>query len=96
MTFQEGNDRVGFMMAVTSITATCDTSKAEVTRRMTLVEYEAFEKDRTYSSKYNLTMPAIEGVGTGDVLWVQVGWDHDAGVVEARLEARLASEGEEE
>lgn len=92
MTFQEGNETIAFMMAVTSITATCDTNKAEVTRRMNLIEYEAFVEDRTYNSKHNLTMPAIEGVGTGDVLWVQVGWDHGVEVVEARL----ASEGEKE
>jgi len=87
MTFKDGNP-VDFEMAVTSITATCDTTKAEISRRMTLVDLEAFENDRTYQSKHNLTMPAIEGVGTGDVLWVRVGWDHDSEVVTARLESK--------
>lgn len=87
MTFKDGNP-VEFVMAVTSITATCDTTKAEISRRMTLVDYEAFENDRTYQSKHNLTMPAIEGVGTGDVLRVWVDWGYDSEVVTARLESK--------
>jgi hypothetical protein len=74
-----------FKMAVVSITATCNVDDAKITRKMNLIDLEAFEKDRSYSSKYHLTMPAIEGVGTGDVLWVRVGWEHDAEALEAKL-----------
>lgn len=64
-------------MIVTQISATCKATEATIQRTMTLKDRKNFG---SWSHDVTVTMPAIDGVGTGDVLTMDIEFKHDAAV----------------
>ncbi len=56
---------VTYDLFVREIAASCSATKPEITRVMRCVDLEHAE---SYGAEVSLTLPAIDGVGTGDVL----------------------------
>lgn len=63
------------LMQVAEIRATCEANKPELKRTMSLVDRNSFG---SYSHDYRLSMPAMDGIGTGDVLEIEISFKHNA------------------
>lgn len=76
-----------YRLFVKSIEATCDVREAEITRRMRCIDFDSIDK---YSTEVNLSLPAIPGVGTGDLLEIKIDHVATAAEVEALRAAKLS------
>lgn len=77
-----------YRMFVKSINAKCDSEEATLTRTMSLVDLESTGPN-VWSTQVSMTMPAMNGVGTGDLLYLTVEHGVTAAVYEDVMKHEL-------
>lgn len=85
-----GYDVYDVELFVKEITASCRSDKAELERTMRAVDLESVAN---YSHAVSMTLPAMPGVGTGDIIKIKVRMVRTAAhEEERRAQKRLADE----